>query len=162
MPEGSDSKQQLQVAIARLLQRKGRTHLPLVRERAGVSLGVADQWAAGQVYLRSRLGLPATVEEISARYRLPAEVLVPAFNDATRHGYLRASGDVLELTQLGQDEIAKFVAAMRAWLAEELADWGPDDAELSQALGDLATRFIEETPELAPAPMARLGGGSSS
>jgi EmrB/QacA subfamily drug resistance transporter len=159
MPEGDNSNQRLQIAIARLLQRKGRTDLPLVRQRAGVSLGVADQWAVGQVYLRSRVGRPATVEEISIRYRIPAEVLSPAFSDATRHGYLRASGDVLQLTELGQDEMAKFVAAMRAWLAEELADWGTDDAELAQALGDLATRFVEETPELAPAWAAQLGAG---
>jgi len=85
---------------------------------------------------------------------------VPAFNDATSHGYLLADGDFLQLTELGQDEMAKFVAAMRAWLAEELADWGPDDAQLSEALGDLATRFVEQTPELSPGPMAAaLGPG---
>jgi hypothetical protein len=39
---------------------------------------------------------------------------------------------------------------MRAWLAEELADWGADDAKLAEALGDLATRFIEQTGEPAP------------
>jgi EmrB/QacA subfamily drug resistance transporter len=150
MPEGDDAKQQLQLAIARLLQRKGRTHLPMVRERAGVRFGVADQWAVGQVYLRSRLGRPATVEEISVRYRLPAEVLAPAFKDATRHGYLHADGGGLELTELGQQEIAMFVTAMRAWLAEELADWGADDAKLSEALDDLATRFIEQTGEPVP------------
>ncbi|HET6939834.1 MAG TPA: MFS transporter, partial [Nocardioides sp.] len=150
MPEGDDAKQQLQLAIARLLQRKGRTHLPMVRERAGVRFGVADQWAVGQVYLRSRLGRPATVEEISVRYRLPAEVLTPAFQDAIRHGYLQGNGDGLELTELGREQMAKFVAAMRVWLAEELADWGADDAKLAEALGDLATRFIEQTGEPVP------------
>ena len=34
MPESGDAKQQLQMAIARLLQLKGQTHLPLVREKA--------------------------------------------------------------------------------------------------------------------------------
>ena len=45
---------------------------------------------------------------------------------------------------------------MRAWLADELADWGTDDAQLSEALGDLATRFVEETPEIAPGPMSLI------
>ena len=43
---------------------------------------------------------------------------------------------------------------MRAWLADELADWGADDAQLAAALGDLATRFVEQTPELTSGPAA--------
>ena len=152
MPESGDAKQQLQMAIGRLLQRKGHTHLPLVREKAGVTLSVADQWAVGQVYLRTRLGRPATVEEISVRYRLPGAVLEPAFAEAVRHGCLSADGDAFLLTELGQQEVAKYVAAMRAWLAEELADWGADDAQLGAALGDLATRFVEQSPELTASP----------
>jgi hypothetical protein len=150
MPEGDDANRQLQLLIARLIQRQGRAALPVVRERAGVRFGVADQWAVGQVYLRSRLGRRATVEEISIRYRLPPEVLAPAFRDATSHGYLHADGEALELTELGQEEIAKFVAAMRTWLAEELDDWAPDDAKLAEALGDLATNFIEQNGEPVP------------
>jgi hypothetical protein len=39
---------------------------------------------------------------------------------------------------------------MRAWLSSELADWGIDDEELAAALGDLATTYIEQAPELEP------------
>ena len=60
----------------------------------------------------------------------------------------------LRLTQRGQDEIGKVITAMRAWLAEELSDWDVDDAQLNAALGDLATRFVEESPELTPQPAA--------
>lgn len=159
MPEGTDARQQLQLAIARLLKRKGRTALPLVRARAGVALGIADHWAVGQVYLRTRLNRGATVEEVGNRYRLPAEVLAPAFGDAVAHGYLRTEGDLLYLTELGEDEMAKYVVAMRAWLAEELADWGADDSQLGEALGSLATRFVAQTPELDAGPIAALAAG---
>ena len=160
MPEGGDARQQLQLAVARLLQRKGRTHLPRVREQSGSTMGPADGWAVGQVYLRARLDRPATIEEISRRYQLPAAVLEPAFADATRRGYLAATDDGLHLTQRGQDEISQIITAMRAWLAEELADWGADDAQLAAALGDLATRFVEESPELTPTPSGAVPDAS--
>ena len=93
---------------------------------------------------------------------LPPAVLEPAFADATRHGYLVATDGGLQLTERGQDEIGKIITAMRAWLAEELSDWGVDDAALAAALGDLATRFVEESPELTAEPSAlALGGGRS-
>ena len=161
MPEGADAKQQLQIAIARLLQRKGRTHLPLVRERSGSTMGPSDGWAVGQVYLRARLDRPATIEEISRRYQLPAAVLEPAFADATRRGYLVGADGGLRLTQRGQDEIGKVITAMRAWLAEELSDWDVDDAQLNAALGDLATRFVEESPELTPQPRLAIASGET-
>ena len=154
MPEGTDAKQQLQLAIARLLQHKGRSELPGVRERSGAAFGPADGWAVGQVYLRTRLGRPATIDEISRPYRLPPAVIEPAMGQAVRLGYLRMEADALHLTPLGQDEIDKYIVAMRAWLAAELADWGADEGQLANALGDLATRFVEQTPELTSGPAA--------
>jgi MFS family permease len=156
MPEGGDARYQLQLAVARLLQRKGRTELPLVRERSGSKLGPADGWAVGQVYLRARLGRPATIDDISRRYQLPPAVLEPAFADATRRGYLSEADGGLQLTQRGKAEIDLIITAMRAWLAEELHDWGADDAELAAALGDLATRFVEESAELTPEPIRAI------
>ena len=73
---------------------------------------------------------------------------------AVRLGYLRMEADALHLTPLGQDEIGKYIVAMRAWLAAELADWGADEGQLANALGDLATRFVEQTPELTSGPAA--------
>jgi MFS family permease len=154
MPEGTDAKQQLQLAIARLLQHKGRSELPGVRERSGAAFGPADGWAVRQVYLRTRLGRPATIDEISRPYHLPPAVIEPAIEQAVRHGYLRMDADALHLTTLGQDEVGKYVVAMRAWLAAELADWGADEGQLANALGDLATRFVEQTPELTSGPAA--------
>ena len=88
MPEGGDARQQLQLAVARLLQRKGRTHLPLVRERSGSTMGTADGWAVGQVYLRARLD--RTGHHRGDQPALPAAGgrSRAAFADATRRGYL--------------------------------------------------------------------------
>ena len=36
--------------------------------------------------------------------------------------------------------------------ARQLADWGADQGQLADALGDLATRFVEQTPELTSGP----------
>jgi MFS family permease len=150
MPEGADANQQLQLVIARLLQRKGRRELPRVREESGAAFDASDGWAVGQVYLRSRLGRAASLEEISGRYQLPPAVLHPAFDAAAGHGYLSVDGDELRITPAGEQEIAKLVQGMRAWLSSELADWGIDDEELAAALGDLATTYIEQAPELEP------------
>ena len=78
MPEGSDANQQLQLAIARLIQHKGRTELPRVRAGSGAAFDTADAWVVGQFYLRTRLGRDVGIEEIARRYHLPAAVLEPA------------------------------------------------------------------------------------
>ena len=58
--------------------------------------------------------------------------------------------------------MGKVVTAMRTWLAEELADWEADDQELAAALGDLATKFVEQEPDLSREPVAALVGGPVS
>ena len=159
MPEGADAKQQLQLAVARLLQRKGRTHLPLVRERSGSTFGPADGWAVGQVYLRARLDRPADHRGDQPALPAAGRRSRARLRGRDRRGYLVGTDGGLRLTQRGQDEIGKVITAMRAWLAEELSDWDVDDAQLTAALGDLATRFVEESPELTPQPGLAIAGG---
>ena len=144
-PEPADSAEQLQIAIARLLRRQGREALPRVRERSGTSLDAADGWCVGQVHLREHVRADTSLEAISRRARMPAAVLLPAFDAARRHGYLTGDDDHLALTDAGQREIAKVAAGVRAWLAEELADWGArDDELLSEALSKLAVELVDE------------------
>jgi EmrB/QacA subfamily drug resistance transporter len=153
VPEAADADEQLQAAIARLVRRKGRTELPRVRERSGATFGASDGWTVGQVYLRSRLGRTVTVEEVARLYHLPAEVLGPAFEQATVHGYLTRQDGALALTAAGEQEVGKLVRALRGWLADELADWGADDPELNRALADLATDFVDQDPDHVPGPL---------
>jgi hypothetical protein len=59
----------------------------------------------------------------------------------------------LELTEIGQREIDKLVGATRRWLADELTDWGAGDDELlTRALDNMAKQFIDQDPQLLPAP----------
>jgi hypothetical protein len=153
VPEAADANQQLQAAIARLVRNKGRTELPKVRERSGASFGASDGWSVGQVYLRSRLGRTTTLAEIATLYHLPPEVLAPAFEAAAANGYLTRHDGQLAVTEAGALEVEKLVTALKAWLAGELADWGADDPELSRALGELATQFVNQDPQHVPGPM---------
>jgi EmrB/QacA subfamily drug resistance transporter len=162
MPEGSDASQQLQLAIGRLIQHKGRTELPRVRAGSGAAFDASDAWVVGQFYLRSRLGRDVGIEEISHRYHLPAAVLEPACQNAVIHGYLHPHDGKFGLTPAGEQEMRKVVTAMRTWLADELADWEADDQQLDTALGDLATKYVEQEPDLVREPIASLVGGRAS
>jgi EmrB/QacA subfamily drug resistance transporter len=162
MPEGGDASQQLQLAIARLLRHKGRTELPRVRANSGAEFDASDAWVVGQFYLRTRLGRDVGLEEISRRYDLPAAVLEPACQNAVRHGYLHLHDGQFGLTPAGEQEMGKLVTAMRAWLADELADWEAGDQELATALGELARKFVEQDPDLRREPVEALVGGKAS
>ena len=86
-------------------------------------------------------------------YHLPPEVLAPAFEAAATNGYLTRQDGQLAVTEAGALEVSKLVTALKAWLADELADWGADDPELSRALGDLASQFVNQDPQQVPGPL---------
>jgi EmrB/QacA subfamily drug resistance transporter len=153
VPEAADARQQLQAAIARLLRSKGRAELPTVRAESGAAFDDSDGWTVGQVYLRARLDRTATLPEIARLYHLPAQVLEPAFARAADRGYLTMQDGQLSLTRSGEAEVDKLVTALRGWLADQLADWDLDDPELDDALGDLATKFVDQDPRPAPGPV---------
>ena len=148
MPDGGDSARELQIAIGRLLRSKGPSVLPGIRE-ASTTLDVADGWCVAQVHIRRRVGADSSLGAIGRRVHVPAEVLAPAFRTAREDGYLTGGDDQLRLTDKGQHEMDALLVRTRAWLASELSDWGAGDDELlTQALTTLATRFIDEDPQL--------------
>jgi EmrB/QacA subfamily drug resistance transporter len=152
MPSGSDSAQQLQVAIARVFRQRGEQALANVRQRSGSALDLADGWCVGQIHLRTRLSRDSSVQAVGRRFRVPGPVLAPAFASAAQHGCLTADGDQLRLTDKGEREFAKVIDTVRSWLADELADWGAgDDALLTTALRNMAIEFVDEAPVLTPA-----------
>jgi MFS family permease len=67
------------------------------------------------------LGLPTSLDAIARRAKVPAAVLAPAFDHAISAGYLTGSHENLALTKAGDDESAKFVRQLKAWVAERLA-----------------------------------------
>jgi EmrB/QacA subfamily drug resistance transporter len=155
MPEGADSAQQLQIAIARLFRKQGRVALPAIRAASGTTLDVADAWCVAQVHVRDRLGADSSLAAIGRSFHVPAQVLEPAFQAARDNGCLTGEDDRLELTEQGHEEIHKVIAGTRAWLASELSDWGADDDELlSRALTAMATRFVDEDADRRLEPAA--------
>jgi EmrB/QacA subfamily drug resistance transporter len=147
VPEAADARQQLQAAIARVVRHKGKTDLPKVRAAAGVQFDDGDGWTVGQVYLRTRLGRAAKVSEIARFYQIPARVLEPAFDRTVANGYLTTQKGHLLITPAGQQQVDRLITSLRTWLINELSDWDLDDPELDSALGDLATKFVDQDPE---------------
>ena len=88
---------------------------------------------------------------IAGRRRIQPKSCLPAFEILRcSAGYLTGSNDHLQLTDLGHAEMDKLIAALRRWLATELADWGAaDDEQLSAALAELAKGMLDED---APIP----------
>jgi EmrB/QacA subfamily drug resistance transporter len=152
MPD-ADSMKQLERSLGRLLQREGRDHLPALRAASGTALTEADGWCVGQVRIRRDLGLPISLEAIANHARVPAAVLVPAFDHAIAAGYLAGPYENLTLTKAGAEESDKFVHALKAWIAERLAPVGGDNpVALDHALEDLArAALVDEVPVLTPA-----------
>ncbi len=152
MPD-TESMQQLERSLSRLLQREGRDHLPALRTASGTALTEADGWCVGQVRIRRDLGLPTSLQAIAHRIRVPAPVLAPAFDHAISAGYLGGPDENLTLTTAGVDESDKFIHELKAWIAERLAPVGGDNpAALDHALEHLARMALaDEEPVLTPA-----------
>lgn len=152
MPENADNARLLQTAIARVFQRKGRIAFQTIMAESGTRLDVADAWCVGQVDVRTRIsGGPTSLAVISKRVGVPMAVLAPAFANAREHGYLVNDREMLELTPAGQEEIDQLVSTARAWLVEELADWGVEgDDAIAKALQGMAERFVHEDPDMLP------------
>ena len=171
LPEGADSLLRLQTAIARLVRTRGPEAAQAIRDASGTALDVADGWCVGQVHIRERVGADTSLETVSRRVRVPAQVLKPAFDTARNDGYLSGDDDRLQVTEAGEREIQKLVAATHVWLAGELADRGAKDDELlTRALHDTAKQFIDQDPELTgtraaaalPGATSRIPDGTSS
>jgi EmrB/QacA subfamily drug resistance transporter len=147
MPDHTDSLQRLESSLGRLLRTAGRTALPAVRAAAGSALGPSDGWCVGQIRVRRHLGLPASVADVAARTRVPAEVLRPAFDGAVAAGYLSGPPDDLDVTPIGIAESDKVIAAVKNWIGEQLEpDGAGDPAALDHALDHLArTVFADES-----------------
>lgn len=155
MPTGADSMLQLQNAIGCILRSNPRAAAEAVWASSGTTLDVSDGWCVGQIHVRERNGADTSIRAVGERVRVPVEVLKPAFDTARADGYLAGEDDRLRVTEAGQAEIEKIVAAARDWLATELADWGAaDDELLRQAMSNMARQYVDHDPQLGRAVAA--------
>ncbi|WP_051218461.1 MDR family MFS transporter [Nocardioides insulae] len=146
MPEDADSQIALQRAIARLVQVDPRQTQARIREASGTRLDAASAWCVRQIIVREDLNLETNLGHVARRFWIPREVLQPAFDAAIVEGYLTGDADGYAVTEDGRAELAKLAEAFRAWLADELEDWGPEDDQLAGALKLLSQQMVVDGP----------------
>ncbi|WP_045745612.1 MDR family MFS transporter [Actinoplanes rectilineatus] len=115
---------------------------------SGTTLNHAQAWAVGQTHLHTQARGRAGVADIARLHRIPAEVLEPAFAELCAAGYARQDGDEVRLTDAGEEQFDRVREAWRQWLDTHLEDFAMtepgDRALLDQALGNIATRLVDE------------------
>jgi EmrB/QacA subfamily drug resistance transporter len=144
-PEPLDPERNLEIAIARLMAKEGRSAIPGIRDRSGTMLGIGTGWCVAQVHLRRRHGQPTDMVSIARQVMVPSEVLLPAFREAAAAGYIGGDADSWTMTDVGQREWDRFSGALKDWLSERLEIPLADDrAQIDAALGRLTGRFLDE------------------
>ena len=149
--------------VGQILRRDNRSSLAGILAASGSALDVATAWGIIGVFVRqAAFGVPTREADIEERVGVPPGVLRPFYRDVASAGYLTRSDDgVLELTERGQAEADKLVAAWKAWLMGELRDWlsahevsPAQAAEVEAALGRITLRLVREAEAEAGRPPA--------
>ncbi len=159
MPTQESSQQRLERAIAGILHSRGREALPTVIAQSGTPLTPAGSWGVVEIIRYRQAFGHADLSEMAHRHHLPAVVLEPTFSELSAQHMITREGDGLELTDAGEREVGRLIAALRGWLAAQLADWedGPDSAQIAPALSDISRKLLQHhdehrvPPSLAPA-----------
>jgi len=159
--------------VGQILRRDNRSSLAGILAASGSALDIATAWGVIGVFVRqAAFGAPTREADVEARIGVPPGVLRPFYREIVSAGYLTRSDDgVLELTECGQAEADKLVAAWKAWLMGELRDWlaahevSPAQAsEVEAALGRITLRLVREAEAEAgrtPAVTA-VGAGAAA
>ncbi|WP_024802539.1 MFS transporter [Nocardia sp. BMG51109] len=158
VPESVDRVVLLEHSLASVMRRLRADELPDPRILAAAesSLTRDQAWAIGQVEMLNRVRGGATLTAIARAHWMPPEVLEPVYEKAVRNGYVEFDGDLVDLTDAGQQRFDEIFAAWRRWLCDHLDDWDCSDAEdrrlLDQALDNIAAKLLDETerPDALP------------
>ncbi len=147
-PDGTDSDQQLERAVSRVLRKAGPQAARQILADSGTRLTPGQAWALGQIHWRTRARGGTSVTEVASAHHMPAEVLEPAFTGVSRAGYARLDDDRLSLTPDGHTEVERLTTAWLAWLGTQLDGWDGDDpadrAQLDGAMRRIADRLLDE------------------
>jgi hypothetical protein len=153
VPEGSDNEHQLANVVGQILRRDNRSSLAGILAGSGTTLELATVWGLIGVFVREQaFERPTREADIEASVGVPPGVLRPFFRDIVTAGYLtRADDGVLALTERGQAEVGRVVAAWKAWLMGELRGWleehevdSEQRREVEEALGRITLRLVRE------------------
>ncbi|MDT7749926.1 MAG: hypothetical protein QOD96_3588 [Pseudonocardiales bacterium] len=169
MPDGQSSREQLELAIARVFRRDGFASAPGILATARSTLDLAEMWCVNQVHVRIQVTGEARLTTIAEQVHVPAPVLWPAFARTISAGFLGSDGERMWLTPAGEREVQKVTESLLGWLTAQLsgfaADGSPSQGELTAALHRLARRFlVEDTYDghhRLPEPAALSSSGAS-
>jgi MFS family permease len=143
VPEGDNRADLLERAISSVWRRKGLAMGPRILREAGLPIDPGNAWCLSRVALFSEYRGEARLSAIAQRYRVPADVLQPAFERCAAAGYLTYQDGRLDLTMRGLAEFDGISAAWRDWLARELSDWQDiGDDEFGRALDAAARELV--------------------
>jgi hypothetical protein len=133
---------------------------------AGTTLDLATAWGLIGVFVREHaFGRPTRESDFETVVGVPPGVLRPFFQEIATAGYLTRDDDgVLVLTERGEAEVGKLVAAWKAWLMGELSGWleahevnSEQRQEVEAAIGRITLRMVREAD--AEAGRAGYPGG---
>ncbi|KOU00497.1 MFS transporter [Streptomyces sp. NRRL F-5755] len=147
-PDSTDSDQQLERAVARVMRKaEGPVSLEVLAA-SGSPITPGQAWALGQIHWRTRIHGETSLAAIARAHRMPEEVLEPIFTRVVSAGYARHDGGRLVPTEAGRTEIDRLIVAWRGWLDDRLEGWTAEDPEdrarLARALDNMAARLLDE------------------
>jgi MFS family permease len=151
MPPEQRPERCLERAIGKIMLTGLRDQVPVILSASGTALSTASAWGVIEIMRFARVRGQARIDEIARWHRLPSAVLDPTFDRLVTEGMARRDDRTLTLTAAGETEVSRLTSAIRAWLREQLADWGqgPDEDEIGRALDRIARRMLSDEADSA-------------
>ncbi|MFJ5260107.1 MDR family MFS transporter [Streptomyces sp. NPDC088387] len=145
-PADADSQRVLEASVGRIIGSTDEDTARRLLRDSDTRLDVAGAWAVMQVGMFTRLVGHSSLGLISARHRLPPEVLLPVFDRMVQEGYLTRDGSLLSHTAAGEREAHVIGEAWGTWLKDRVReDIGrPEGQALRAAVDTIAKRLLVE------------------
>jgi hypothetical protein len=167
VPTSRTPDEVLEAAIGRLLQAAPGMRLRSIAMRPDCRLDVAQLWAVLQIHRNAQVFGRARLSDIGDQFRLPYEVIQPAFDRLVHDGYATREVDDLWLTPSGVREVDFITTLIREWIVDKLTrsptfEGRPDRAQVQAALDRVAHRIVaqrdwrEDRRDLANAETERI------
>ncbi len=150
MPNNISPDKLLEIAISNAMRGFPHVGLRKLREQAGVAMPIAPLWALVQANRFLRATGSAEVSRIAQWYRIPAEVIDPAFNQLVENGHALRTDDHIWLTDTGREEVDKISEAINQYLIERLSrtpdfEDRADREQIQSALERISRRIVTDT-----------------
>ncbi|WP_052620188.1 MFS transporter [Mycobacteroides abscessus] len=166
MPNSVSPDKLLEIAIGNAMRGFPHVGLRKLREHAGVSMPIAPLWALVQANRFLRATGSAEVSRIAQWYRIPPEIVDPAFNELVANGYALRTNDHIWLTDSGREEVDKISEAINQYLIERLSrtpdfEDRADREQIQAALERISRRIVTDT-DWRENPIAALPAASGA